>query len=159
MELVTIQPQPLCVRRSDLQYPLNGSLGGSLRQFGSFEGQKNISFKCYNVLCNISLKEQLPEDAQSRWPKHVVGYVAHNIVNLHIIIALVRYVLQQKNICTVRDLKPESFSSYLSYFCSNYNTSLCSYSINQIKRSLWSKGVLFVFTNTLSLLTFNVLQN
>lgn len=83
MELVTIQPQPLCVRRSDLQYPLNGSLGGSLRQFGSFEGQKNISFKCYNVLCNISLKEQLPEDAHSRWPKHVSGYFVHNTVNVH----------------------------------------------------------------------------
>jgi len=94
MEVVIIQPQPVCVRRNDLQYPLKGRLGGSLSHSGSFEGQKYIGFKCYNVLCNIPLKEQLPEDGHSRWPKHIVDYAAHNIINLHISIALVRYASQ-----------------------------------------------------------------
>jgi len=28
----------------------------------------------YDVLCNISFKEHLPEDGHNRWPKHVGGY-------------------------------------------------------------------------------------
>jgi len=28
----------------------------------------------FDVLCNISFKEHLPEDGHNRWPKHVGGY-------------------------------------------------------------------------------------
>jgi hypothetical protein len=53
MEVVIIQ---LYLPRNDLEYSKKGRMGGSLSQSGNFEGQKNVSFKCYNVLCNIALK-------------------------------------------------------------------------------------------------------
>jgi hypothetical protein len=37
----------------------------------------------FYVLCNISFKEHLPEDAHTRWPKHVGNYTVYNTTNLH----------------------------------------------------------------------------
>jgi hypothetical protein len=38
----------------------------------------------FDVLCNTSFKEHLPEDGHNRWPKHVGGYAVYNTINLHI---------------------------------------------------------------------------
>jgi len=32
----------------------------------------------FDVLCDISFKEHLPEDVHNRWPKHVGGYAVYN---------------------------------------------------------------------------------
>jgi hypothetical protein len=34
----------------------------------------------FNILCNISFKEHLPEDGHERWPEHVEGYADYNTV-------------------------------------------------------------------------------
>jgi len=39
---------------------------------------------CFDVLCNTSFKEHLPEDGHNGWPKHVRGYAVYNTINLHI---------------------------------------------------------------------------
>ena len=36
------------------------------------------------VVCNISLKEHVPEDGLKRWPKHVADFAVDTTVNLHI---------------------------------------------------------------------------
>jgi hypothetical protein len=38
------------------------------------------------ALCNVHFEEDLPEDDQNSWPKHVVGYAVCNEINLHIVI-------------------------------------------------------------------------
>jgi hypothetical protein len=43
-----------------------------------------VYLQFFDVLCNTSFKEHLPEDGQSRWPKHVAGYPVYNTINLHI---------------------------------------------------------------------------
>jgi hypothetical protein len=40
----------------------------------------------FDVLCNISFTEYLPEDGRNRRPKHVAGYADCNIINLYICI-------------------------------------------------------------------------
>jgi hypothetical protein len=37
----------------------------------------------FDILCNISFKENLPQDGHTRWPKHVGHYIVYNIINLH----------------------------------------------------------------------------
>jgi hypothetical protein len=37
----------------------------------------------FDVLCNISFKEHLPEDGHTRWPKHLGNYTVYNTINLH----------------------------------------------------------------------------
>ena len=37
----------------------------------------------FDILCNISFKEHLPEDGHTRWPKHVGNYTVYNTINLH----------------------------------------------------------------------------
>ena len=37
----------------------------------------------FDALCNVYFKEDLPEDDQNSWPKHVVGYAVCNAINLH----------------------------------------------------------------------------
>ena len=42
---------------------------------------ENLTFyiwNCFNVRCNISFKERLPEDGHSSWPKRVWGYTVYN---------------------------------------------------------------------------------
>ena len=41
---------------------------------------------CFDVMCNISFKEHLPEDGHDGWLKHVGGYTVYNTVNLQICI-------------------------------------------------------------------------
>ena len=36
----------------------------------------------FDVLCNITIQEYLPEDGHKRWPKHVGGYAFYNKINL-----------------------------------------------------------------------------
>ena len=38
----------------------------------------------FDILCNISFKEHLPEDGLTMWPKHVVNCTVYNTINLHI---------------------------------------------------------------------------
>jgi hypothetical protein len=40
----------------------------------------------FDVLCNISFKEHLPEDGNNAWPKHEAGYAFCNAINLNICI-------------------------------------------------------------------------
>jgi hypothetical protein len=47
--------------------------------------------KFFNVLCNMSFTEHLPEDGHNICPKHVGSYVDYNITNLHIYIWTVGY--------------------------------------------------------------------
>jgi len=44
---------------------------------------------CFDVLCDISFKEHLPEDVHNRWPKHVGGCAVYNTKNLHICICII----------------------------------------------------------------------
>jgi len=37
----------------------------------------------FDVLCNISFKEHLPDDGDNRRPKHVAGYTVYNTKNIH----------------------------------------------------------------------------
>jgi hypothetical protein len=43
-----------------------------------------IFLNCFDVLCNISFKEHLPEDGHNMWPKHVTIYAVYNKINVHI---------------------------------------------------------------------------
>jgi len=43
----------------------------------------------FDVLCDISFKEHLPEDVHSRWLKHVGFYAVYNTKNLHFCICIV----------------------------------------------------------------------
>jgi len=47
-----------------------------------------IFVNCFDILCSISLKEHLPEDAHIKWPKHVAGYTVYTKINLHIFICI-----------------------------------------------------------------------
>lgn len=38
------------------------------------------------IIRGISFEEHLPEDGQSSWPKHVVGYAVYNAIHLHLCI-------------------------------------------------------------------------
>jgi len=38
----------------------------------------------FDVLCDMSFKEHLPEDGYNRWPKHVAGYAVCNTINLNL---------------------------------------------------------------------------
>jgi len=42
----------------------------------------------FNVPCNVSFKEHLPENGHDRWPKHVTGYAVYNKINLHICVSI-----------------------------------------------------------------------
>jgi hypothetical protein len=44
-------------------------------------GYTTSKHKNFNALRNISFKEHLPEDGQSSWPEHVVGYATYNAIN------------------------------------------------------------------------------
>ena len=48
----------------------------------------------FDVLCNISFKEDLPEDDQNEWPKHEADYDFCNTINLNVCIrTLVVYLV------------------------------------------------------------------
>jgi len=38
----------------------------------------------FDALFNVCFKEDLPEDDQNSWPKHVVDYAVCNAITLHI---------------------------------------------------------------------------
>ena len=43
-----------------------------------------IFVDCFDLLRNISFKEQTPEDGHNRLPKYVGGYAYYNMINLYI---------------------------------------------------------------------------
>jgi len=56
--------------------------GGAVLSAGHTSSKHNN----FDALCTTYFKEYLPEDEQSSWPKHVVGYALCNAINLHICI-------------------------------------------------------------------------
>ena len=48
--------------------------------------QHLIHVNCFNVLCNASFTNRLPEDGHDRWPKHVGGLAVYNTINVRICI-------------------------------------------------------------------------
>jgi hypothetical protein len=51
--------------------------------------------RLFNILCNASCKEHLPEDGHNRWPKHVGGCADCTIINMDIYILFL--VVSRKN--------------------------------------------------------------
>ena len=59
------------------------------------------------ILCNIYVKEHLPEYGHNSWPKHVAGYALYNAINLLICIYTCRSSFSHWNIsaCSCNRLK------------------------------------------------------
>ena len=51
----------------------------------------------FHVICNISVKEHLPEEGHNRQPKHVAGYAAYTTINLRTSMYTCWSCLSQRN--------------------------------------------------------------
>jgi len=77
-----------CIINSEATRMYNFIIFYILTKISNFYLKLNIIYiyklNYFDVTCNISFKEHLPEDGHNRWPKHVGGCDVYNIVNLHI---------------------------------------------------------------------------
>jgi hypothetical protein len=63
-----------------------------------FKNKHSTPVNCFDVICNVTFKEHLPEDDHNRQPKHVAGYAVYTTISLHICIYTCWSCVSQRNL-------------------------------------------------------------